>query len=334
VAIHPRLATAVQPDPNSLDYAFHRFIGMNSAGQRAVHQFYLPFYAPAQGHTSSGHVAAGHAVAGQTTKVVDLACGDGDFVALLLEAGVDALGVDADPKTCADAQAKGLPVRCQNVFDYLAATPANSVDGIFSAHLVEHLAYPQVVELVAEAARILRPGGRLLLATPDCRSLFSHLEMYYLHFGHVSFYHPRLLTFFMEQEGFTDLTYDANPNIGSPLLPQIQAIAARTPPSKSSGASEPRETSVPYTRTVPLQGASPLHKLSYAIKRRLAQWLVLPFTDSLAASTQARLTALESDVVRLADDLQSLNGSFECFATGIKGGIKAASDGSVPRTQL
>jgi SAM-dependent methyltransferase len=249
-------------------------------------------------------------------------------VALLLEAGVDALGVDADPKTCADAQAKGLPVRCQNVFDYLAATSANSVDGIFSAHLVEHLAYPQVVELVAEAARILRPGGRLLLATPDCRSLFSHLEMYYLHFGHVSFYHPRLLTFLLEQGGFTNLTYDANPNIPSPLLPQVQAIAARTPPSESSGAS------VPYTRIVPPQGASPLHKLSYAIKRRLAQWLVLPFTDSLAATTQARLTALESDVVRLAGDLQSLNGSFECFATGIKGGIKAASDGSVPRTQL
>ncbi len=147
MGIHEYAATAVQPDPNNLDYDFHRFIGMNPEGQRGVQRFYLPYFANSQ-------------------KVVDLACGDADFVALLLEQGVDAVGVDADAKTCADAQAKGLPVICQNVFEYLAATPSTSVDGLFSAHLVEHLAYPQVIELIQEAARVLRPGGRLILGDP------------------------------------------------------------------------------------------------------------------------------------------------------------------------
>src|SRR5690606_16467093 len=112
-------------------YDFHRFLGMNPEGQRGVQRFYLPYFA-------------------NSKQVVDLACGDGDFVALLLEQGVDAVGVDADTKTCAAAQAKGLPVICQNVFAYLAATPAASVDGVFCAHLVEHLAYPQVIELIRE----------------------------------------------------------------------------------------------------------------------------------------------------------------------------------------
>jgi SAM-dependent methyltransferase len=146
-----------------------------------------------------------------------------------LEQGIQAVGVDADAKTCADAQAKGLPVLCQNVFDYLAATPAASVDGLFSAHLVEHLAYPQVLKLINEAARILRPGGRIILATPDCRSLFSHLDMYYLHFGHVSFYHPRLLSFLLAHEGFGEVDYGVNPNTASPLLPDVQATANRAP---------------------------------------------------------------------------------------------------------
>ena len=290
--------TAVQPDPNYLDYDFHRFIGMNAAGQRAVQRFYLPFFANSQ-------------------RVVDLACGDADFVAMLLEQGVDAVGVDADAKTCADAQAKGLPVICQNVFDYLAATPSASVDGVFSAHLVEHLSYPQVIELVREAARILRPSGRLVLATPDCRTLFSHLDMYYLHFGHVSFYHPRLLSFLLQHEGFGSVEYDANPNTASPLLPAVQATAARAP---LAAAPMPA-----YRRTIPPQGGSLLHKLSYAIKRRLAQWLVLPFTDSLAAATQSQmasvqgqLAALDGDVQRLARDIQGINGPFECFATGVK----------------
>lgn len=294
MGIQARAATAVQPDPNNLDYDFHRFIGMNPEGQRAVQRFYLPYFANCK-------------------RVVDLACGDGDFVALLLEQGVDAWGVDADAKTCADAQAKGLPVICQNVFDYLAEAPAASVDGVFCAHLVEHLSYPQVIELIQEAARILRPGGRLVLATPDCRSLFSHLDMYYLHFGHVSFYHPRLLSFLLEHEGFSNIEYDANPNTASPLLPDVQATARRAP------AYMPGE-SLPYRRTVPPQGTSLLHKVSYAIKRRLAQWLVLPFTDSLAASTHERLAALESELLRLGRDIQGINGPFECFATGIKAG--------------
>ena len=284
---------AVQPDPNSLDYDFHRFIGMNPAGQRAVQRFYLPYFADGK-------------------KVVDLACGDGDFVALLIEQGVDAIGVDADAKTAADAQAKGLPVIHQNVFDYLATTPDASVDGIFCAHLVEHLSYPQVIELIQAAARILRPGGRLILATPDCRTLFSHLDMYYLHFGHVSFYHPRLLSFLLEHEGFTSIEYDANPNTSSPLLPDVRATAGRAP------AYVPGQ-SLPYQRLVPPQGSSLLHKLSFALKRRLAQWLVLPFTDSLAASTHTRLASLDSELQRIARDIQGINGPFECFATGIKG---------------
>jgi SAM-dependent methyltransferase len=307
VGIQEHPATAIQPDPNSLDYDFHRFIGMNPDGQRAVQRFYLPYFA-------------------KSKRVVDLACGDGDFVALLLEQGVDALGVDADAKSCADAQTKNLPVICQNVFDYLAATPSATVDGVFCAHLVEHLAYPQVIELIRESARILRPGGRLILATPDCRSLFSHLDMYYLHFGHVSFYHPRLLSFLLEHGGFGSVAYDVNPNTASPLLPDVQATARRA-------LAYTRGQSLLYQRTIPPQGSSLLHKLSYAIKRRLAQWLVLPFTDSLAASTYERLAALDGELQRLGSNLQGINGPFECFATGIKPKSDLSSTAPIPLTQ-
>jgi hypothetical protein len=115
----------------------------------------------------------------------------------------------------------------------------------------------------------------------------------------------------LEHEGFSSVTYDANPNTASPLLPDVQATAHRAP------IYHPGE-SLPYRRTIPPQGASLLHKVSYAIKRRLAQWLVLPFTDSLAASTYAQLASLESELQRLGRDIQGINGPFECFATGIK----------------
>ncbi len=289
-------------DTSGLDFDFLRYIGTEPASQRRIQAFYLPMFTTCR-------------------QVVDLGCGDGDFVALLLAQGIDAVGVDADDKVHAAAQAKGLPLIHQNVFDYLAAAPDSSVDGIFCAHLVEHLAYPQVIELVRQTQRILRPGGRIVLATPDCRTLFSHLEMFYLHFGHVSFYHPRLLCFMLTHAGFGDVDFGVNPHTSSPLLQNARAISTRPP------LAPPPARSLAYRRAIPVQGGSWLHRLSFAIKRRLAHWLVLPFIDSLAATVDARLAdvvadtrmaALDDDLRRLAADVDSLNGPFECYATAVK----------------
>lgn len=275
-------------DLTGLDYDFLHYIGRDPAGLRRIQSFYLPFFTGCR-------------------QVVDLGCGDGEFVALLREQGIDAVGVDADDKVAAAAQAQGIPIIHQNVFDYLANAPDASVDGIFCAHLVEHLPYTQVLALAQQAHRILRPGGRIVLATPDVRSLYAHLENFYLHFGHVSFYHPRLLCFLFEHSGFTQAEYGANPNTASLLLPQAQAIAQR-PPRQSPGAR------LPYLRETPVQGSSLLHRLSFEIKRRLARWLVLPLTDSLAAGVGDRLAAHDRDMQELAQALQSLNGPFECYA--------------------
>jgi SAM-dependent methyltransferase len=293
-------ATHAQPDTSGLDFDFLRYIGTEPASQRRIQSFYLPLFAGCR-------------------HVVDLGCGDGDFVTLLLEEGVEVVGVDADDKVQAAAQAKGLPLIHRNVFDYLANAPDQSVDGIFCAHLVEHLAYPQVMELVRQAYRILRPGGRIVLATPDCRTLFSHLEMFYLHFGHISFYHPRLLCFLLTHEGFDGVEFGVNPHTASPLLPHAHALSTRGP------LAPPPARGLAYRRTIPLQGKSWLHRLSFALKRRLAAWLVLPFVDSLAAGVDVRLgeadprlTLLDEDLRRLAADLDAANGPFECYATALK----------------
>jgi hypothetical protein len=275
-----------------LDYDFLHYIGSDSAAMRRIRGFYLP-------HFSGCH------------SVVDLGCGDGDFVALLREAGHDAVGVDADPKVCTALRSQGIPVVEQDVFAYLSTASDGSADGIFSAHLVEHLPYLKVLELATQAYRVLRPGGVIVLATPDVRSLYTHLESFYLHFGHVSFYHPRLLCFFLEQAGFTGAEYGANPATASPMLTPLQGLAQR-PPRATTGRA------IAYRREIPPQGNSLVQRLSYRVKRRLASWLVQPFTDSLAAATNDQLAGLDRDLLDLAQALQSLNGPYECYATAYK----------------
>jgi SAM-dependent methyltransferase len=174
-----------------LDFAFLQFIGATPESQKRWQRFYVPQFAGC-------------------TRVLDLGCGSGDFLELLAEQGIAGFGVDADPQCCADARARGLTVAEQDVLDYLRTAAPEQFDGVFCAHLVEHLPYEAVLELVRGALRVLRPGGRVVLATPNARSLFAHLEMFHRHFGHVSFYHPELLRFFLQHAGFTQLETGTN----------------------------------------------------------------------------------------------------------------------------
>lgn len=43
----------------------------------------------------------------------------------------------------------------------------NALDYVFSEHMIEHLDYPSAQVMLRECFRVLRPGGRLRIATPD-----------------------------------------------------------------------------------------------------------------------------------------------------------------------
>jgi SAM-dependent methyltransferase len=179
-----------------LDSAFLRYIGVTSESQIPIRRFYLPLFDGCK-------------------RVADLGCGGGDFVQLLNESGAEAFGVDSDPKQCDSLRERGIPVVEQDVLEFLRAAKERSLDGIYSAHLVEHLPYASVLELIRLSYRALSPGGRLILATPNPRSPMSHLELFHLHFGHEAFYHPRLLMFFMDYCGFENLEEGENPHTPS-----------------------------------------------------------------------------------------------------------------------
>jgi SAM-dependent methyltransferase len=69
-----------------------------------------------------------------------------------------------------------IPKNRQSV--YLDATepfpfPDASIDRILCEHMIEHVPAEQGAALVAECRRVLRPGGRLRLATPDLANVLS-----------------------------------------------------------------------------------------------------------------------------------------------------------------
>jgi len=286
-----------------IDYAFLRYIGATPEGQKRIQSFYLPFFAGCQ-------------------KVVDLGCGDGDFVELLKEKGIEGIGVDRDEKCCAAARQRNLNVVCQDVFVYLQGLDKESVDGIFSAHLVEHLPYERVLELLRLSWRALRRGGVIVLATPNVRGLFSHLEMFYMHFGHVTFYHPRLLCFLLEYTGFSNPTMGENPNTASPLLGKdpLGLQAHRAP------GGQDLVSPVSYERELPLPNKDILRRLIKKGKTFLVRLIVQPYFDQIVAQVNRGFDQANEGFAQVARIFQQLDRPFECYVSAVKG------DGQCPES--
>ncbi len=286
-----------------LDAAFLEFIrAPDPDAHRRVHEFYLPFF-------------------GGLHRVADLACGEGTFVELLWSAGHAALGVDADPGCCARARAKGLTVAQAEVTTWLIAQPDASWDGLFCAHLIEHLPYASVLGLFRQARRVLRPGGRLVVVTPNVRALVSHLEMFYLHFGHISFYHPHLLAFFAQQAGFASTQEGENPRLARPMFgssvqaggspadggPSVRAggSPADGGPSPCPSAAWPGEeptmpgpTPMPPLRYQPVlpRRRGPLGAVWWHLKMTAVRFLVRPYLDPMVADLNQAIAIWNSQI--------------------------------------
>jgi SAM-dependent methyltransferase len=108
------------------------------------------------------------------SEVVDAGCGRGEFLGLLQEAGIAAIGIDSDEAMVAWCRQLGLNAIQADVLHYFRGRPEESLDGIFGAHLIEHLKRGEVVELMRLAFSLLRPGGALMLeaVNPLCLSAY------------------------------------------------------------------------------------------------------------------------------------------------------------------
>ncbi len=100
-------------------------------------------------------------------RVLDVGCGAGEWLLNMQGLGWQVEGVDFDESAVSVAQAHGLAVRCGTLEAQNYA--ANSFDAVTLNHVIEHV--PDPVGLLRECVRVLKPHGRLVLATPNNESL-------------------------------------------------------------------------------------------------------------------------------------------------------------------
>lgn len=122
-------------------------------------------------------------------RILDLGCGTGTLAIALAQSAPAAVmaGIDADDSMLARAQAKqvrcGTSVRWHRGFAQNLPFQAGAFDAVVSSLFFHHLTRPDKRAVLAEVARVIRPGGRLLIAdwgrpaNPASRALFLAVQL-------------------------------------------------------------------------------------------------------------------------------------------------------------
>jgi SAM-dependent methyltransferase len=152
-------------------------------------EVYLPFVQP---------VCAAYPEA----LVLDLGCGRGEWLELLQKNSIAAMGVDLDTGMLAACQQINLKVQCQDALESLKQLQDGSASVVSAFHLVEHLPFDRVKDLVAECHRVLKPGGLLIMETPNPENFMVATHNFYLDPTHLRPIPPDLLAFVPEYLGY------------------------------------------------------------------------------------------------------------------------------------
>lgn len=160
---------------------------------------------------------------GKTLKVLDVGCGSGTIAKKIQDNGHDVLGIDFSEEALKRAQERQIKTKQCNL-DEGMPEKSNTYDVVWEGDIVEHVFDP--IGLLKESARVLNPGGILLVTIPNDVGLISrikilfgisHQEQMYRTSGfykHHTFFTPKLIKFMLEKAGFEIVEFRKVLNLG------------------------------------------------------------------------------------------------------------------------
>lgn len=168
-------------------------------------------------------------------SILDVGCGTGLNASVLREMGHTVVGVDLSPVAIEKFTALGFE---GHVCDIVEGLPFDDdrFDLVYASEVIEHV--NDTASFLAELTRVLSPGGRLVLSTPN--SAFWPFRLVGLlgwtvseiqHPGHVRFFSKRSLTRAMTEAGLVNVRVSARhmyvllpDGLARPLGPVFQRI--------------------------------------------------------------------------------------------------------------
>ena len=119
------------------------------------------------------------------------------------ELGVGAYGVDLDPRMVEHATGAGFEALEADGLTHLRSLADGAIDGLFARHVAEHILPGELVSVLRECRRVLRPGSPVVMITPNAATLTVGAHTFWLDPAHLRPIPPELFRFYLEVEGFT-----------------------------------------------------------------------------------------------------------------------------------
>jgi len=177
--------------------------------------------------------------------ILDLGCGRGEWLELLQEHDLDAMGVDANEGMLEECRSRQFVVHHADALRFLKSLPTESQGAVTGFHIIEHLPFPILLEILDETVRVLKPGGLAIFETPNPENLLVGSHTFYLDPTHIRPLPASLMRFLVEARGLCQVDIlplhpcpphyllDETQNAGAKLLnqyfygPQDYAVIGR-----------------------------------------------------------------------------------------------------------
>lgn len=151
-------------------------------------------------------------------RVLDFGCGWGQFLSAAALFGAEAYGVDRDVDRLNEASGRGIKVA--SGLDALPRDLRGRLDAISLFQVLEHLEEPRSV--LEEVREWLRPGGLLILETPNCTGVrgFESPDNYrdINPLAHINAFTPQTLVGIASRAGYAPVNYVAA-HVSADLVP-------------------------------------------------------------------------------------------------------------------
>jgi O-antigen chain-terminating methyltransferase len=148
---------------------------------------------------------------------LDIGCGRGEFLKLLINSGIAAKGIELNKIECEKLNSQGIAVELIDANSYLESITNNSLIGISAFQVIEHLAFDYFENFLDLASKKIKKNGVIILETinPKCSLALSN---FYIDPTHIRPYPFELVKFMMEWYGIKDIVSV----FSSPCPPELQ----------------------------------------------------------------------------------------------------------------
>jgi len=132
---------------------------------------------------------------------IDIGCGRGEFIELLKNKNIPAVGVDVNYNYVKSIKEKGMAAVCTDAISFLGGYKGK-IGGISAMHVLEHLTFPQIYDFIKQSHQKLTSEGILIIETPNPNNLTVGTTNFFYDFTHITKLPPLLLQKTMEYVGF------------------------------------------------------------------------------------------------------------------------------------